>query len=170
MTRKKLVKKNSPPASRIYSVFSSETCFGTKFWEFATIFVPRNEMLSWFLFRWMVWNKIPSICFYFCSTDQNSELFSLPRNGSERNSESFLFRGTAGIPPEQTNCCVYSVFRGMTFSSEIANPIVEGYGKWLEGKNVSLVTREELWRERYELSEWEGRENRLFCRCLRFSK
>jgi hypothetical protein len=25
--------------------------------------------------------------------------------------ESFLFRGTAGITPEQTNCSVYSVFR-----------------------------------------------------------
>jgi hypothetical protein len=38
-----------------------------------------------------------SVCFYFCSTERNFELFSLPRNGSERNSESvllFLFRGT----------------------------------------------------------------------------
>jgi hypothetical protein len=35
---------------------------------------------------------------YFCSTARNSELFSLPRKGSERNSESLLFRGTAGIP------------------------------------------------------------------------
>jgi hypothetical protein len=64
--------------------------------------------------------------------------------GSERNSESFLFRGTAGIPPEQTNCSVYSVFRRIVFLSEIANPIVEGYGKWIEGKNISLVMREEL--------------------------
>jgi hypothetical protein len=37
-------------------------------------------------------------------------------------SESFLFRRTAGIPPEQTNCSVYSVFRGIIFLSEIANP------------------------------------------------
>ena len=80
----------------------------------------------------------------FCSTERNSELFSLPRNGSERNSESFLFHGTAGIPPEQTNCSVYFVFRGIIFWSEIANPIVEGYGKWLEGENISLVMREEL--------------------------
>jgi hypothetical protein len=29
--------------------------------------------------------------------------------------------------------------------------IVEGYGKWLEEKNISLVKREELWRKRYEL-------------------
>ena len=80
-----------------------------------------------FLFRRMVRNGIPRVCFYICSTERNSELFSLPRNGSERNSESlllfccivhnsehfsplrncsernfesFLFRGTAGIPPE----------------------------------------------------------------------
>ncbi len=51
----------------------------------------------------------------FCSTERNSELFSLPRNGSERNSKSFLFHGTAGIPPEQTNCSDYSVFRGIIF-------------------------------------------------------
>jgi hypothetical protein len=89
--------------------------------------------------------------FYFCSTEWNSELFSLPRNGSERNSESLLlfcsiahnsehfstlrncsernfesllFRGTAGIPPEQTNCFVYSVFRVIIFLSEIANPSI----------------------------------------------
>ncbi len=30
-------------------------------------------------------------CFYFCSTERNSELFSLPRKGLELNSESFLF-------------------------------------------------------------------------------
>ena len=53
---------------------------------------------------------------------QNSEHFSPLRNGSKRNSESFLFRGTAGIPPEQSNCSVYSVFHGIIFLSEIANP------------------------------------------------
>ncbi len=38
--------------------------------------------------------------FYFCSPEWNSKLFSLPRKGSERNSESFLFCRTAGIPSE----------------------------------------------------------------------
>jgi hypothetical protein len=52
----------------------------------------------------------------------NSEHFYLPWNGSERNSESFLFRGTAGIPSELTICSGYSVFRGIIFLSEIANP------------------------------------------------
>jgi hypothetical protein len=53
--------------------------------------------------------------FYFCSTERNSELFSLPLKGSERNSESFLFRGTAGIPSEIPICSGYSIFRGIIF-------------------------------------------------------
>ncbi len=84
-----------------------------------------------------LWNGIPKVCFYFCFMEQNSDLFSLPRNGSERNSESlllfcfmvqklehfsplrngleqnsesFLFRGKPGILPEQTNSSIYSVF------------------------------------------------------------
>ncbi len=48
-----------------------------------------------------------------------SGMVSLPRNDSERNSESFLFRGTAGIPPEQTNFSVYSVFRGIIFCRKL---------------------------------------------------
>jgi hypothetical protein len=32
---------------------------------------------------------LTSYCFYFCFTERNSELFSLPRKGSERNSEIF---------------------------------------------------------------------------------
>jgi hypothetical protein len=79
----------------------------------------------------------------------NKTFFSLPRKGSERNSENllhflfygmefrvvfssaegfrtefrgFLFRGTAGIPSEITICSVYSVFRGIIFLSEIPNP------------------------------------------------
>jgi hypothetical protein len=66
----------------------------------ALLFVPWKGIPSCFLFRWMVRNRITSVFFYFCSTARNSELFSLLWNGSERNSESFLFRGTAGIPPE----------------------------------------------------------------------
>jgi hypothetical protein len=98
----------------------------------------------------MVRNGIPRVCFYFSSTERNSELFSLPLKGSEGNSESmllflvhgtefrvvfssaegfgtefrdFLFRGIAGIPSEITLCSVYSVFRGIIFLSEIPNPI-----------------------------------------------
>jgi hypothetical protein len=96
-----------------------------------------------------------------CSTERNSELFSLLRNGSERNSESFasifvplygipsifLFRGmgsernaeifafggTGGIPLEETNFSAYSVFRGIIFLSEIANPSVSSHRTKGEG-------------------------------------
>jgi hypothetical protein len=117
--------KNPAPANRIDSMFSSEPGLGMEFREFSSIFVPRNGIPSCFLFRGIVQNGIPRVCFYFCSIVQNSEHFSPLQNGSERNSESFLFRGTAGIPPEQTNCSVYSVFRGIIFLLEISNPIDE---------------------------------------------
>ncbi len=123
-------------------------CFST------SIFAPRNGIPSCFFFHGMVRNRITSVCFYFCSMERNSELFSLLWNGSEwnprvcfyfcstvqnsehfsplqkgleQNSESFLFRGAAGIPPEQINCSLYSVFRWI-FLSEIANPSADPHG------------------------------------------
>ncbi len=105
-----------------------------------------NGIPSFCLLRGMVRNRIPGVCLYFCSTERNSELFSLTRNVSERNSErlllilfhgtefwaifsyaeqfgtefrEFLFRGTAGIPPEQTNCSVSSVFHGIIFCRKL---------------------------------------------------
>jgi hypothetical protein len=65
-------------------------CFGTEFRKFASIFVPRNEVPSCFLFHGMVRNGILRICFYFCYMERNSEHFSLPRNDSKWNSESLL--------------------------------------------------------------------------------
>jgi hypothetical protein len=47
-----------------------------KFWAAAFV-------LSRFLFRGMVRNRIPTVCFYICSTQRNSELFSLQLKGSE---------------------------------------------------------------------------------------
>jgi hypothetical protein len=41
-------------------------------------------------FHEMLHNKIPTGCIYFCSTVQNSDLFSLRRNGSEQNFKSLL--------------------------------------------------------------------------------
>jgi hypothetical protein len=70
-------------------VFSSAEWFGTEFREFASIFVLLNGIPSYFLFRGRVRNGIPRVCFNFCSTERNSELFSIPRKGSERNSVSF---------------------------------------------------------------------------------
>ncbi len=100
------------------------SCFGTEFWEFASIFVPRNRIPSCILFRGMVRNRIPSVQngiprVYFCSTVQNPEQFFGLRNGLERNSESFLFRGTAGILSEQTNYSGYSIFPGIFFCREL---------------------------------------------------
>jgi hypothetical protein len=56
-----------------------------------------HSTLSSYFFRRMVRNGIPRVCFYFCSTERNSELFSLPLKSSEGNSETlilFLFKGT----------------------------------------------------------------------------
>ncbi len=89
-------------ANRIWSVSSSMKYFETKFCSVDGI--PRC-----FPFCKMLRNKISKVCFYFCSTVRNFEDYFLPRNGSEQNSKSFLFRGTAGIPSEITICFVYSV-------------------------------------------------------------
>ena len=64
-------------------VFSSAKWFGIEFLEFASIIVPWNIIPSIFIFPGMIY--------------------------VERNSKSFLFRGTAAIPSEQTICFVYSV-------------------------------------------------------------
>ncbi len=56
--------------------------------------------LSSFLFRGMVRNEIPRVCFYFCSMERNSELFSLPLKGLEKNSETlipFWFHGKESL-------------------------------------------------------------------------
>jgi hypothetical protein len=65
-------------------------CFGTEFQELASIFGPWNGVSRFFLFRGMVRNGIPRVCFYFCYAERNSEHFALPRNGSELNAESLL--------------------------------------------------------------------------------
>jgi hypothetical protein len=49
----------------------------------------------------------------------------LLRKGSEQNSESLMFRGTAGIPSEIPICSSYSVLRGIIFLVEIPNPSSE---------------------------------------------
>ena len=123
--------------------------------EFRVCSLPRNgseRNSEFFLFRGRVRKGIPRVFFFFCSTERNSEFFSLPLKFSEGNSESlllflfngtefrvvfsstegfgtefreFLFRGTAGIPSEITICSDYSVFRGIIFLSEIPNPMWE---------------------------------------------
>ncbi len=76
-------------------------------------FCSTERNFTLFFFRRMVQTGIPRVCFYNCSMAQNSKHFSPLRNGSEGNSESFLFCGIAGILPvhlPRTN-----------FLSEIAN-------------------------------------------------
>jgi hypothetical protein len=85
------------------------------FWHFKT----KVSCSKLFLFRVIVRNGILRVCLY--STIWNSLHFSLPRNGSKQNSESFLFFWTAGILSGQTICFVYFVFWGI-FLSEIPNP------------------------------------------------
>jgi hypothetical protein len=99
-------------------VFSSAEWFGSEFREFL---FQGTEFRVVFSTAEGSRNGVMRVCFYFYSTERNSELFSLPRKGSERNSESFLFGGTAGIRSEITICSVYYFFRGI-FLSEITNP------------------------------------------------
>jgi hypothetical protein len=89
-----------------------------------SIFVPRNRIPVIFSSAEDSESNSKS-SFYFCSRERNSELFSLWRKGLERNSESFLFRETAGIPSEIPICSGYSVFRGIIFFLEIPDPSSE---------------------------------------------
>jgi hypothetical protein len=59
-------------------VFSSAEGFGTELWDFASIFVPRNGIPSYFLFRGRVRNGIPR--------------FSVPRNSRNSVGNNHLFR------------------------------------------------------------------------------
>ena len=60
-------------------------------------FVARKGIPNCVLFRGMVRNGIPRICISFGSTERNSELCSLPQQGSKQNYGSLfliLFHGT----------------------------------------------------------------------------
>jgi hypothetical protein len=72
--------------SGILRFFLFRKRFGTEFRGFSLPKIVRNG-ISRFSLSKMVRNGIP-------------EGFSLPRNGSERNSEGFPFRETGGIPTE----------------------------------------------------------------------
>jgi hypothetical protein len=79
-------KKKPAPANRSDSMFSSETCFGTEFREFASIFVPRNGIPSFF-----------SSEEWFGTVLQVFASIFVPRNGIP---SFFLFHGMVqnGIP------------------------------------------------------------------------
>jgi hypothetical protein len=111
----------------VLSCFSSAEWFRTEFRQFVSTFVPRNRIPSCFFFRGRVRSQILRVCFHFCSTEQNSEFFSIPRKGSERNFERFLFRGTAGIPSEMIICSVYSVFHRIIFCRKFPTLVITHY-------------------------------------------
>jgi hypothetical protein len=100
------VTKNPAPTNRINSLFSFKTCFETEFREFASIFVPLNRILSSFLFRGMVQNGIPRVCFYFCSYGTEFRVFfsfvGMVRNGITKvfcSAEQLEFRRNKPIVP-----------------------------------------------------------------------
>ncbi len=105
---------------RIESVFSSVKCFRMEFREFAFVFVP-HRIKSCFLFHRMVQNRIPSFCFFFCSTEQNSEHFF---SSAEWFGTKFrMFYVTRDSPNSAgTNQLFRPVFLGIIFWSEIDNP------------------------------------------------
>jgi hypothetical protein len=69
--------------------------------------------------------------------ERNSKGFSIQRNGSEWNSEVFLFRETGGIPIELPSVPSCFVFRGIIFLSEIGNPSPS----WSHGRNRLTIPR-----------------------------
>ncbi len=127
---KKVSFTNNPaPANRIDSMFSSETCFGsefrvvissaerlgTEFQVFACIFVSRNGIPSFFYSSEWFRTKFLAFASNFVPWYRIFLLCGTVRNGIPR-----IF--CSAEQPEWTNCSVYSVFRGITFLSEIANP------------------------------------------------
>ncbi len=61
------------------------------FWHYFWNLGLSRFALTSFLFRGMVRSGIPRVCFYFCSTERNSGLFSLPLKSSEGDSEGLFF-------------------------------------------------------------------------------
>ncbi len=114
-------------------VVSSTECFGTEFQVFAYNFVPWKGIPNCFLFRVMVKNGIPSVCFQFCSMVQISEHFSPLRNGFGTEFREFSVprnsRNSAGIPPEQTKCSVYSVFSGIIFCRKLPTLVMNSWSQ-----------------------------------------
>jgi hypothetical protein len=73
-------------------------------------------------------NGIPRVYIYFCSTERNSELFSLSQKGSEHNSKSLLQFELFSLPRMVQNgisrVCFY--FCSMIQNSEHFSPLQTG--------------------------------------------
>ncbi len=112
---------------------------------------------SCFLFRGMVRNGIPRVSSYLCSTERNSELFSLPLKGLEGNSESLLFRGM--IRNEILRVCSY--FCSTERNSELFSLPLKGSEWNSEGSLLFLVFGTEF-RVVFSSAEGFGTEFREF--------
>ncbi len=129
-------------------------------WIKTKVFCSSKHNWEHVFFSEMLWNKISKICFYFCSTERNSELFSLLLRGSERISRVwfyffpgsgilniFLFLGmvwtefrelsvlwnSRNFLSEQTICFVYSVFQGFFFCRKFSTLFESIYSSWVKG-------------------------------------
>ncbi len=120
--------------NRFLSVFCFKNQFGMEFWtfflfrkwfrtEFGGFFSSENgtkRNCEVFSIPKIVWNGIPRFISSANDSDQNSEGFSLPRNGSEQNSKVFLFHKTGGIPTEPPPVPSCSVFCVVIFCRKMA--------------------------------------------------
>ncbi len=108
--------------TELWVVYSSTEWFGTEFREFATIFVPGTEFRAFFSSAEWFGTEFREFATIFVPGTEFRAFFS----SSEWNSESFLFRGTAGITSELTICFVYSVVRGIVFCLKFPTPHATG--------------------------------------------
>jgi hypothetical protein len=74
-------------------MFSSETVSEGNFESLLLFLFHGTEFRVVFSSAEWFWNRILGVYYYFYSMKWNSELFSLPRNGSERNSALFCTDG-----------------------------------------------------------------------------
>ncbi len=109
------------------SVFSSENSseWNSEFFFFQKWF--ETEFRSFLLWKWFGKEFQGFIIRKLFGTEFQG--FSLPRNGSEWNSEVFLFRETGGIPMELPSVPSCLVFRGIIFLSENGNPTPDPAGR-----------------------------------------
>ncbi len=108
---------------KLFLMSSYVLYFGREFRELTLFLFYGTEFHVVFSSR--KWFRTEFQVFAFCSTKWNSELFSHLWNGSERNSESFLFHRTAGIPPEQINCSFYYIFCGIIFCRKLLTLVTQ---------------------------------------------
>jgi hypothetical protein len=124
--------KNPALANRIDSMFLSETCFGTEFRAFYSSAERFRKKFREFSVPWngSERNSKSLLLILFHGTEFRAFFSSVEWFGMEFQEFSVLrnSRNSAGTNP---NCSVYSVFRGIIFLAEIANPRLLVTKVWL---------------------------------------